>query len=122
MLSKKIRAYKEAHPNAKAKEIAEALGVKVPYVYQILSYKPVKPKKTSKATRPSAGQETLRKEINRLNNEIDKYKNLSNFHEDKINFLMKRVSELKAHHTGLEYVISYLESRLGIEAKNGASV
>lgn len=116
MLSRKIRAYKQEHPKAKAKEIATAVGAKVPYVYQVLNYKSSKVKKSE----PTDGQQVLRKEITRLNNEIDKWKNLSKFHEDKINYLTQQVKDLKAHHSGLEYVISYLEARLG--EKDGATV
>ena len=123
MISKKIREYKLANPNAKAKEIAEALGIRVNYVYQALKFKSVKPQKAKSETKPTEGQQILRQEVTRLNNEITKYKNLTTFQEDRIRFLANKVKELRLHHEGLEYVISYLESRLGIASKDdGATV
>jgi hypothetical protein len=117
MLSRKIREYKLDHPKAKAKEIAEAVGCKPAYVYQVLHIKP------EKDVEPTDGQQILRKEITRLNEEITKYKNLTTFQEDRIRFLANKVKELRLHHEGLEYVISYLESRLGIASKDdGATV
>ena len=117
MLSKKIRAYKLANPKAKAKEIAEAVGCKPAYVYQVLHIK------LEKNAEPTEGQQILRKEVTRLNDEITKYKNLTKFQEDRIAFLANKVKELRLHHEGLEYIISYLESRLGIASKDdGATV
>jgi len=72
MLSKKIRAYKETNPKAKAKEIATAVGCKPAYVYQVLLNDAKKDKPEPK---PTEGQQVLRKEITRLNEEITKYKN-----------------------------------------------
>ena len=123
MLSKKIREYKLANPNAKPKEIAEAVGCKVPYVYQALKFKSVKAQKVKPEIKPTDGQQILRKEITRLNEEITKYKNLTTFQEDRIRFLANKVKDLRLHHEGLEYIISYLESRLGIASKDdGATV
>jgi len=121
--AKQIRGYKEANPTHKTKDIAKACGVSAAYVYQVLS----KPKKkmivATKEATPTDGQQVLRKEITRLNDEITKYKNLTTFQESRINYLSTKVKELKLHHSGLEYVISYLESRLGIESKDdGATV
>ncbi len=118
MLSKKIRAYKLANPKATAKEIAAEVKCKPAYVYQVLhnEIKKDKPK-------PTEGQQILRQEVTRLNDEITKYKNLTTFQEERIRFLANRVKELRLHHEGLEYVISYLESRLGIASKDdGATV
>jgi predicted RNase H-like nuclease (RuvC/YqgF family) len=121
--AKQIRGYKEANPTHKPQDIAKACGVSAAYVYQVLS----KPKKkmivATKEATPTDGQQILRKEITRLNEEITKYKNLTTFQESRINYLNTKVKELKLHHSGLEYVISYLESRLGIESKDdGATV
>ena len=125
MISRKIRAYKLANPTAKAKEIAEVLGIRVNYVYQALKFKPKRVKKVNPVVEEKLtnGQNVLRKEIVSLNNELDKYKNLTKYQEDRINLLTSKVRDLKLHHSGLEYVISYLESRLGIENKDdGATV
>jgi hypothetical protein len=117
MLSKKIRAYKLANPKATAKEIATEVKCKPAYVYQVLH------KEIKKEPKPTDGQQILRKEIGRLNDEITKYKNLTKFQEDRIAFLASKVKDLRLHHEGLEYVISYLESRLGIASKDdGATV
>jgi len=118
MLSKKIRAYKLANPKASANNIAAEVGCKTSYVYQVLHNDAKKDK-----PKPTDGQQILRKEITRLNEEITKYKNLTKFQEDRIAFLAGKVKELRLHHEGLEYVISYLESRLGIASKDdGATV
>ena len=118
MLSREIRAYKQANPKAKAQEIADALNAHKNYVYQVLNKKL---KKVKQPTTPSEGQQILRDEITRLNDEITKYKNLTKFQEDRISFLADKVRELRLHHSGLEYVVSYLESRLGIEKKDDGS-
>ena len=120
MLSRKIREYKLANPKAKAKEIATSVGCKPAYVYQVLLGDAKKDKPEPK---PTEGQQVLRKEITRLNEDITKYKTLTKFQEDRIAFLANKVKELRLHHEGLEYVISYLESRLGIASKDdGATV
>jgi hypothetical protein len=122
--SKQILAYQEANPTHKPIDIAKACGVATAYVYQVLHKAKKKPKNVkliAEAT-PTDGQQTLRKEIKHLNEAIDKWRNLSSFNEGRIDVLTRQVRDLKAHNSGLEYVISYLESRLGIEAKDGATV
>ncbi len=123
MFSRQIREYKLANPNATAKEIAEVVGVRVNYVYQALKFKPkrmakVKPVKQT----PTQGQEVLRAEILRLNErvadlnyEIKQMGNLLDEYRDQCR-------TLKLHHGGLEYIISYLESRLGIKEQDGTTV
>jgi hypothetical protein len=123
--AKQIREFKQANPSVSPKGIAEACNATVPYVYQVLHK--LKPKKVKAvkpvATQPTAGQELLRKEIQRLNNELERWKHAADFQEARANECLKHNRELKLHHNGLEYVISYLESRLGITEKpNGASV
>jgi SRSO17 transposase len=123
--AQQIRSYKQANPTHKPSDIAKACGATITYVYQVLHK--LKPKKVKAvkpvATQPTAGQELLRKEIQRLNNELERWKNAADFQEARANECLKHNRELKLHHNGLEYVISYLESRLGITEKpNGASV
>ena len=119
--AKQIREFKETNPSAPINKIADACNATVAYVYQVLHK--VKVKKTKPVATPTAGQDVLRKEINRLNDEIDKWKNAAEFQERRANECLKHNRELKLHHNGLEYVISYLESRLGITEKpNGAPV
>jgi uncharacterized coiled-coil protein SlyX len=65
----------------------------------------------------------LRKEIQRLNHGMDTWERTNAIQERKIDSLTEQLREARLHHGGLEYVISYLESRLGITEKpNGASV
>lgn len=125
--AKQIREFKQANPSVSPKGIAEACNATVTYVYQVLhTLKPKKVKAVKPVTKPSlalAGQELLRKEIRRLHDEIERWKNAADFQEARANECLKHNRELKLHHNGLEYVISYLESRLGITEKpNGASV
>jgi len=128
-VAKKVRDYKTANPSATIEDIAKACETSTGYVYQVMykmkqkklkAIRKLKPVAETTESKPSVGQEVLRKEIKRLNAEIDKWKNLSSFHEQKLNVLLRQNKDLKDHHSGLEYVISYLEARLG--EKNGASV
>ena len=119
--AKQIREFKQANPTHKPSDIAKACGVKTTYVYQVLhsdKHKKVKPVAAS----PTAGQEVLRKEIQRLNSEMDKWENISEAKERRINALHEHLREAKLHHNGLEYIISYLESRLGIKEQDGTTV
>ena len=61
-----IRGYKKANPTHKPSDIAKACGVKTVYVYQVLHADKHKKRSVS----PTAGQETLRQEILRLNEKI----------------------------------------------------
>ena len=123
--AEQIRGYKQANPTHKPSDIAKACGVKTTYVYQVLHADKQNKRKVVKPVdpTPTAGQETLRKEIVRLNGQLDKWQNLAGFNEQRITNLTQQIKDLRLHHSGLEYVISYLESRLGITEKpNGASV
>jgi hypothetical protein len=120
-IAKQIREYKVANPNATNKEIGKALKTSPVYVYQVLSGY-TKPKK-EKPVVPSEGQKVLQNEIKRLHNAIERWESLSKFQEAKISVQAQQIKALKEHHAGLEYVISYLESRVGIEKKeDGATV
>lgn len=125
--AKQIREFKQANPTHKPSDIAKACGVKTAYVYQVLhadKHKKVKTEKPiTKLTLATAGQELLRKEIQRLHHGMDTWERTNAIQERKIDSLIEQLREAKLHHNGLEYVISYLESRLGITEKpNGASV
>ena len=114
-VAKQIRAFKAANPEATNLEVAKAVNTSKVYVSQTLNnYK--KPKK-EKPVVPSEGQKVLRNEIQRLNEAITRWESLSKFQDAKIGVLTQQNKALKEHHAGLEYVISYLESRLGIEKK-----
>jgi sugar-specific transcriptional regulator TrmB len=103
MLSNQIIEYSELHPEAKAKEIAQAVGTSPAYVYQTLSPKK-KPKKL-KPVEPTEGQKTVRNEINRLNKEVDGWKNL---------FLdnLETLNQLEQDVIGYRAVISYLQAQI----------
>ena len=65
----------------------------------------------------------MQNEIKRLHDAIERWESLSKFQEAKISVMTQQAKAMKEHHAGLEYVISYLESRLGIEKKeDGATV
>jgi TolA-binding protein len=119
--AQQIRGYKQANPTHKPSDIAKACGVTTAYVYQVLhnvKKKTVKPV----AAQPTAGQEVLRQEITRLNEHIADLK----YERTQMDNLMAEYREecrkLKLHHGGLEYIISYLESRLGIKEQDGTTV
>lgn len=119
--AKQIREFKEANPSAPINKIADACNATVAYVYQVLHK--VKAKKAKPVATPTAGQDVLRKEIQRLNHGMDTWERTNEIQERKIHSLTEQLREARLHHNGLEYVISYLESRLGITEKpNGASV
>ena len=119
--AKQIREFKQANPSAPINKVADACNATVAYVYQVLHK--VKTKKVKpEAAPPTAGQDVLRKEIMRLNSEMDKWENISEAKERKINALFEQLRQAKLHHNGLEYVISYLESRLGIKEQDGTTV
>lgn len=125
MLSKLIRQHKEDNPQLTAKQIANTLGTTATYVHQVLHNAQKKKKNlvaTKKAT-PTDGQQILRQEIARLNQEVEDLKYEMNQMGNLLDEYRDKVREMKLHHGGLEYIISYLESRLGIERKDdGATV
>jgi len=119
--AQQIRGYKQANPTHKPSDIAKACGVTTAYVYQVLhniKKKTVKPVAAS----PTEDQEILRKEIQRLNHGMDTWERTSEIQERRIASLTEQLREAKLHHGGLEYVISYLESRLGIKEQDGTTV
>jgi DNA-directed RNA polymerase specialized sigma subunit len=105
MLSNQIIEYSELHPEAKAKEIAQAVGTSPAYVYQTLSPKKKKSVKKMKPVEPTEGQKTVRNEINRLNKEVDGWKNL---------FLdnLETLNQLEQDVIGYRAVISYLQAQI----------
>jgi tRNA A37 N6-isopentenylltransferase MiaA len=111
MLSNQIIEYSELHPEAKAKEIAQAVGTSPAYVYQTLSPKK-KIKKQLKPVAPTEGQKTLRQEINRLHAEIANYKILDETNELMIDGLEDEINQLKNDVIGYRAVISYLQAQI----------
>lgn len=92
-ISKKVKEYKAANPDATNVEIAKACETTALYVYQIL-----RPKKIAKPTNPRKevieGQQILRRELLSLNKQIEK------------------IAQLENDIVGYRAVISYLQGRL----------
>jgi tRNA A37 N6-isopentenylltransferase MiaA len=113
MLSKKIRAHKEANPKATAKEIAQAIGTSPAYVYQILApKKPKKAKKQLKPVVPTEGQKIVRSEIERLHAENANRKILNDVNDLLVIELEDEVKQLTNDIIGYRAVISYLQGQL----------
>ena len=99
-----IIAYKEANPTHKPSDVAKACGVATAYVYQVLH---TAKKKAAKAVKPvvSEGQDILRKEIKRLNEDLDGWRELYlSAHE--------ALGQLEQDIVGYRAVISYLQGQL----------
>lgn len=100
--AKQIRAYKEANPTHKASDIAKACGVTTVYVHQVLN----KAKNRAvKLVAPTEGQDTLRKEIKRLHEDLDGWRELYISANESL-------SQLEQDVIGYRAVISYLQGQL----------
>ena len=102
--AKQIRGYQEANPTHKAKDIAKACGVTTAYVYQVLHSAK---KKAVKAVKPvvSEGQNTLREEIKRLNEDLDGWRELYLASSEAL-------TQYEQDVVGYRAVISYLQGKL----------
>ena len=102
--SKQIIAYKEANPTHKPSDVAKACGVATAYVYQVLHSAK---KKAVKAVKPvvSEGQDILRKEIKRLNEDLDGWRELYLASNDAL-------AQYEQDVIGYRAVISYLQGQL----------
>lgn len=111
--AKQIRACKEANPTHKAKDIAKACGVTTTYVYQVLHSAKKKAVKAVKAVKPvkpvkpvvTEGQDTLRKEIKRLHEDLDGWKELYFSANEAL-------TQYEQDVVGYRAVISYLQGQL----------
>ena len=70
-MSKQIRAYKAANPDASDKQIAEAVGTTAVYVYQVLANPLKKVKKAGSATKQKENNVVNKKELDALKEEIE---------------------------------------------------
>jgi hypothetical protein len=106
-IKSKVEEYKAANPNATDKEIAKACETNALYVYQIL-----RPKK---GTKPTKGQKILRTEI--INSDLHiKIANNEKAHlHSKIDELEIIIKAMNFQMRGLQNVITYLETKLGID-------
>ena len=102
--AKQIRAFKEANPTYTPQAIADECGVKKSYVYQILHSAK---KKAVKAVKPvvTEGQNTLREEIKRLNEDLDGWRELYLSSNDAL-------AQYEQDVIGYRAVISYLQGQL----------
>jgi len=102
--SKQIIAYKEANPTHKPSDVAKGCGVTTAYVYQVLHNAK---KKAVKAVKPvvSEGQDTLRKEIKCLHEDLDGWRELYLASADAL-------VQYEQDVVGYRAVISYLQGQL----------
>jgi chemotaxis regulatin CheY-phosphate phosphatase CheZ len=103
--AKQIREFKEANPTYAVQAIADECGVKKSYVYQVLHNAKKKAVKAVKPVIPTQGQDVLRKEIKRLNEDLDGWRELYlSAHE--------ALGQLEQDVVGYRAVISYLQGQL----------
>lgn len=102
--SKQILAYKEANPTHKPSDVAKGCGVTTAYVYQVLHKAN---KKAVKAVKPvvTEGQDTLRKEIKRLHEDLDGWRELYFSSAEAL-------TQYEQDVVGYRAVISYLQGKL----------
>ena len=103
--AKQIREFQKANPTASFHDVARECGVKRTYVYQVLHHAKKKAVKAVKLAVPTQGQDTLRKEIKRLNEDLDGWRELYlSAHE--------ALGQLEQDIVGYRAVISYLQGQL----------
>jgi len=105
--SKQILAYKEANPTHKPSDVAKGCGVTTAYVYQVLHNAKKKAVKAVKAVKPvvTEGQDTLRKEIKRLHEDLDGWRELYLSSAEAL-------TQYEQDVVGYRAVISYLQGKL----------
>jgi len=105
--AKNIREFQKANPTASFDGIAVACGVNKHYVYQVLHNAKKKAVKAVKAVKPvvTQGQDTLRKEIKRLNEDLDGWRELYLSSNDAL-------AQYEQDVIGYRAVISYLQGQL----------
>ena len=103
--AKQIRGYQEANPTHKPKDIAKACGVTTTYVYQVLHHAKKKAVKAVKPVVPTQGQDVLRKEIKRLNEDLDGWRELYLSSSEAL-------TQYEQDVVGYRAVISYLQGKL----------
>ena len=102
--AKQIREFQKANPTASFHDIARECGVKRTYVYQVLHKAKNKAKPVAQMT-PTEGQKIVRKELDRLNAEVDGWRDL---YLESLN----GVEQLQRDVIGYRAVISYLQGQL----------
>jgi hypothetical protein len=108
--SAKIVAYKKANPKAKYEEIAKAVGCNRSLIGNVLSKAGLTRKYTKR--KPTKGQQILREHIRKEAQRTD---------APNVHALNVEIFRLRQQVAGYIAVISYLESKLGID-ENGTPV
>ena len=103
--AKQIREFQKANPTASFHDIARECGVKRTYVYQVLHNAKKKAVKAVKSVVPTQGQDILRKEIKRLNEDLDGWRELYLASNDAL-------AQYEQDVIGYRAVISYLQGQL----------
>lgn len=103
--AKQIREFQKANPTASFHDIARECGVKRTYVYQVLHNAKKKTVKAVKPVVPTQGQDVLRKEIKRLNEDLDGWRELYLASNDAL-------AQYEQDVIGYRAVISYLQGQL----------
>jgi hypothetical protein len=121
-LKARVLAYRDANPSATVVEIAKALNTSKPYVYQCFTdYKKTKKVKSlaekieTALSKKGAEEKVAAPTVAQLNNQIGLLE--SNIRNLKSNFVeLDAINKvLKHQNRGLSNVITYLESKLGID-------
>jgi hypothetical protein len=113
-ITKKVKEYKAANPKATNLEVAKACETSPAYVSQILNPKP-KAKKVEKTEDANSGQKILRKEINRLNDSLQRQMEMNKDLTRRVGHWQELSNNLTKQCRGLENVVLYLETKLGID-------
>jgi sugar-specific transcriptional regulator TrmB len=106
--AKQIREFANNNTSATPQEIADACGVTRIYVYQVLhkmKNKKIKAIKSMKPVAPTQGQDVLRKEIKRLNEDLDGWRELYLSSAEAL-------TQYEQDVVGYRAVISYLQGQL----------
>jgi hypothetical protein len=113
-LKGKICAYKEANPTASIEEIAEALNTSKPYVYQsLMNYK--KPKKVKAVVKKVVEKKEQGPTLAQLTSKIDLLEGVIRHLKGNLAEEEQVIKALRIQNRGLDNVITYLESKLGID-------
>jgi hypothetical protein len=113
-ITKKVKEYKAANPDATNFDVAKACNTSPAYVSQILNPKP-KAEKVETVEDPSQGQKILRKEINRLNDSLQRQLDINKDLTRRVGYWQDLSNNLNKQCRGLENVVLYLETKLGID-------
>lgn len=104
-----ILAYRASNPDASAKQITEALGVNLQYVYMVLKSK-------RKVGRPSKAESPLEVRDVKRDSEMERMQRSVSEHANIVDGLKKEIEELTV-------IIAYLEHRCAkAEARNGLAI